>query len=111
MKVLVFDTETTGLPQTKIINPDTLHLWPHIVQFSYIIYELKNNVIIKLNDNTSLSENNNGTFIHMEDLSVNTLNQIKSYMDYVLKKECEINVVEQTKDKMKNNINNKCKDE
>lgn len=67
--------------------------------------------IIKLNDNTSLSENNNGTFIHMEDLSVNTLNQIKIYMDYVLKKEGEINVVEQTKDKMKNNINNKCKDE
>jgi hypothetical protein len=67
--------------------------------------------IIKLNDNTSLSENNNGTFIHMEDLSIHTLNQIKTYMDYVLKKECEINVVEQTKDKMKNNINNKCKDE
>ena len=67
--------------------------------------------IIKLNDNTSLSENNNGTFIHMEDLSINTLNQIKTYMDYVLKKEGEINMVEQTKDKMKNNINNKCKDE
>jgi hypothetical protein len=63
--------------------------------------------IIKLNDNTSLSENNNGTFIHMEDLSVNTLNQIKTYMDYVLKKEGDINEVEQTKDKMKNNINNK----
>jgi hypothetical protein len=67
--------------------------------------------IIKLNDNTSLSENNNGTFIHMEDLSVNTLNQIKNYMDYVLKKEGDINAVEQTKDKIKNNINNKCKDE
>ena len=38
MRVLVFDTETTGLPTSKIINPDTLHLWPHIVQFSYIIY-------------------------------------------------------------------------
>ena len=67
--------------------------------------------IIKLNDNTSLSENNNGTFIHMEDLSIHTLNQIKTYMDYVLKKEGEINDVEQTKDIMKNNINNKCKDE
>lgn len=67
--------------------------------------------IIKLNDNTTLSENNNGTFIHMEDLSINTLNQIKTYIDYVLKKEGEINVVEQTKDKMKNNINNKCNDE
>jgi hypothetical protein len=64
--------------------------------------------IIKLNDNTPLSENNNGTFIHMEDLSVNTLDKIKTYMDYVLKKEGEINIIEKTKDKMKNNINNKC---
>ena len=66
--------------------------------------------IIKLNDNTSLSENNNGTFIHMEDLSTNTLDKIKTYIEYVLKKEREINIVEKTKDKIKNNINNKCKE-
>ncbi len=66
--------------------------------------------IIKLNDNTPLSENNNGTFIHMEDLSVTTLDKIKTYMDYVLKKEGEINIIEKTKDKIKNNINNKCKE-
>ena len=51
MRVLVFDTETTGLPKTKIINPDTLHLWPHIVQFSYLIYDTELNDIIKTNDN------------------------------------------------------------
>ena len=39
MRVLVFDTETTGLPQTKIMNQDTLDKWPYIVQFSYIIYD------------------------------------------------------------------------
>jgi len=39
MRVLVFDTETTGLPKSKIISPDTLDQWPHIVQFSYIIYD------------------------------------------------------------------------
>jgi len=50
MRVLVFDTETTGLPQTKIINPDTLHLWPHIVQFSYIIYDTRDNEITETND-------------------------------------------------------------
>jgi DNA polymerase III epsilon subunit-like protein len=50
MRVLVFDTETTGLPQTKIINPDTLHLWPHIVQFSYLIYDTTENEIIETND-------------------------------------------------------------
>lgn len=51
MRVLVFDTETTGLPKTKIINPDTLHLWPHIVQFSYIIYDTTENEIIETTDN------------------------------------------------------------
>lgn len=39
MKYLVFDTETTGLPFTKIMNKDTLDLWPHIVQFSFVIFD------------------------------------------------------------------------
>ena len=47
MKVLVFDTETTGLPETKIINPITLHQWPHIVQFSYVIYDSSLNNIVE----------------------------------------------------------------
>jgi DNA polymerase III epsilon subunit-like protein len=45
MKVLIFDTETTGLPKTKIISPDTLDLWPYIVQISYIIYDTSINII------------------------------------------------------------------
>ena len=58
MKVLVFDTETTGLPKTKIMSPDTLHLWPHIVQFSYVIYDTIDNNIIETNDNIiKLQEN------------------------------------------------------
>lgn len=50
MHVLVFDTETTGLPKTKIINPDTLHLWPHIVQLSFVIYDTETNTIVEAND-------------------------------------------------------------
>jgi DNA polymerase III epsilon subunit-like protein len=50
MRFLIFDTETTGLPSSKIINPDTLHLWPHIVQFSYVIYDTDTNDIIDLHD-------------------------------------------------------------
>ena len=68
MKILVFDTETTGLPQTKIISPDTLDKWPHIVQFSYIIYDCDPNnpklnmieevtdCIIKLPSNINIPE-------------------------------------------------------
>jgi hypothetical protein len=47
MRLLVFDTETTGLPKTKVISPDTLDQWPHIVQFSYIIYDSSINTIVE----------------------------------------------------------------
>lgn len=50
MRVLVFDTETTGLPKSKILNPDTLNLWPHIVQFSYVIYDNILNDIVETSD-------------------------------------------------------------
>ena len=50
MRFLVFDTETTGLPQSKYISPSTLHQWPHIVQFSYVIYDTSLNDIILTKD-------------------------------------------------------------
>ena len=50
MRFLVFDTETTGLPQTKYINPFALHQWPNIVQFSYIIYDSSLNDIVESKD-------------------------------------------------------------
>ena len=48
--IVVFDTETTGLPKSKIINQETLGLWPHIVQFSYIVYDITNMTIVKIFD-------------------------------------------------------------
>jgi DNA polymerase III epsilon subunit-like protein len=50
MLVLIFDTETTGLSKSKIISPDTLDMWPHIVQFSYILFDTETNKICKTND-------------------------------------------------------------
>jgi len=50
MRFLVFDTETTGLPQSKFISPSTLHQWPHIVQFSYVIYDSSLNDIVESKD-------------------------------------------------------------
>ena len=50
MKIAVFDTETTGLPKSKIINDLSLSLWPYIVQFSYIIYDTELQKIIKTVD-------------------------------------------------------------
>lgn len=50
MKIAIFDTETTGLPQSKVINDGTISLWPYVVQFSYIIYDTELNKIIKTVD-------------------------------------------------------------
>jgi DNA polymerase III epsilon subunit-like protein len=50
MRTLVFDSETTGLPKTQIISPSTMHLWPHIVQFSYIVFDTESNEIVKIKD-------------------------------------------------------------
>ena len=62
MKVLIFDTETTGLPKG---NPsqNEIEKWPYIVQLSYILYDIsKHKVlvshdhIIKLGDNVEISK-------------------------------------------------------
>ena len=63
--------------------------------------------IIKKKDNYNLSENNNGTFIHMKDLSVDTLTEIDNYVNYILKTEGDILFIENEKETLKNNINNK----
>ena len=68
MKIIIFDTETTGLPKkvptkkTQVneegaapipyaVIPETETIWPHIVQFSYIIYDTTINQILKISDN------------------------------------------------------------
>ena len=47
MKIIVFDTETSGLPSTRLVNPTVITSWPHILQFSYIVYDLDNHKLIK----------------------------------------------------------------
>ena len=63
MKCLVFDTETTGLPKCKFVKKNNIHLWPHIVQLSYIVYDTEKNKIlveqdeiVKVNDDIEIPE-------------------------------------------------------
>jgi DNA polymerase III epsilon subunit-like protein len=58
MKILVFDTETTGLPVSYNSPLSDLSKWPFIIQLSYIVFDtIKKEVlafkdhIIKLDDN------------------------------------------------------------
>ena len=51
MKVLVFDTETTGLPEENNVSILETFRWPYIVQLSFIYYNSDNNSVIKVYDN------------------------------------------------------------
>jgi DNA polymerase III epsilon subunit-like protein len=53
MRVLVFDTETTGLPKKHASKEVTFTNevdWPHIVQFSYVIFNTQSLVLEKMVD-------------------------------------------------------------
>ena len=50
MKIIIFDTETTGLPKCRQSLVTDTEEWPHIVQFSYIIYDLSTNKLEKVED-------------------------------------------------------------
>jgi DNA polymerase III epsilon subunit-like protein len=50
MFVTIFDTETTGLPGTRYLVDETLNLWPHVVQFSYIVYDTDENKLVAVRD-------------------------------------------------------------
>jgi DNA polymerase III epsilon subunit-like protein len=51
MKVVFFDTETTGLmPRDKELSLSDSSKYPHIVQFSCIVYDFENHETIRISD-------------------------------------------------------------
>jgi hypothetical protein len=61
--------------------------------------------IILEQDSSTVSENSNGTFVQMDEVKQETIDKINKYIDYVLLKECDIKTIEDTKERLKNNIN------
>jgi len=50
MKVLVFDTETTGLPTERNASILDVDKWPYVVQLSYILYDSDTKQLLKMTD-------------------------------------------------------------
>lgn len=50
MKILVFDTETTGLPESRTTSILETRKWPHIVQLSWILYDDDEKKILNCQD-------------------------------------------------------------
>ena len=63
MRVLVFDTETTGLPKKRYAKISDSENWPHIIQLSYVVFDSETDTltvegdhIIKLSDDIEIPE-------------------------------------------------------
>jgi DNA polymerase III epsilon subunit-like protein len=50
MKLLIVDTETTGLPKHRKQPIENTSDWPHIIQLSYILYDTTKNKMIVMHD-------------------------------------------------------------
>ena len=50
MKILIFDTETSGLPTERNASIYRTFTWPYIVQLSYMVYDSEENKLIGLED-------------------------------------------------------------
>jgi DNA polymerase-3 subunit epsilon len=99
MSIIVFDTETTNLIPNVDFNNFTetmLENCPHMVEFSYIVYDINENKIVKMSDNyISLPENveitKENTKIHgitnktIQKYSVQLEDLIDEFMDYYVK--------------------------
>tara|TARA_B110000483_G_scaffold243182_1_gene331729 strand:- start:7311 stop:7586 length:276 start_codon:yes stop_codon:yes gene_type:complete len=57
-------------------------------------------------NNTNLSENNNGTFINLTEVNDSIIEQINKYIKYVDEQEDELNQVENEKDRIQNTFFN-----
>lgn len=71
-------------------NKDLLKLSNIIKNFSNDEHKEILKIILE-QENIKYSENNNGTFIDMDALEDSTIDNIEKYIDYVLKKENDIN--------------------
>ena len=50
MKIIVFDTETTGLPESRNTSILETEKWPYIVQISWILYDCGTNEVLNVQD-------------------------------------------------------------
>ena len=73
---------------------------------SMTIYHQMEILRIFNDNNTTLNENNNGTFINLTGLDNSIIEKIKKYIKYVDEQEDELNEVENEKDRIQNKFFN-----
>lgn len=86
MKILVFDTETSGLPPKSYVSIMETYQWPYILQLAWILYDTEKNLIIDKFDNFIKIDSN--FIIDPKSIEVHKITQEK-----LQKKGIDINIV------------------
>jgi len=71
MKILIFDTETSGLPEERNASLLATNKWPYILQLSYILYDTEENRIITYVD--TLIDIDNSVNIDSESINIHKI--------------------------------------
>jgi DNA polymerase III epsilon subunit-like protein len=83
MRLLLFDTETTGLPpkyENKVNERNAL-LWPYILQFSYVLFDTETNMVTKKFD--SIIKIPAAITINQESVKIHNITREKSDLEGV----------------------------
>ena len=76
MKVLVFDTETTGLPTERNPSVNDVEKWPYIIQLSFILYDTETIDIIVCKDH--IIRLDDSVYISPESINVHGITRSQS---------------------------------
>jgi len=80
MLVLVYDTETTGLPKKGVSKTPCIEedkMYPHIVQLSYVVYDVLTNDVVKVYDSVINIDKD----IHISEESISLHHITREIMD------------------------------
>jgi DNA polymerase-3 subunit epsilon len=79
MKVLVFDTETTGLPADQNASLTESAKWPYIIQLSFIVFETETKEILEYSD--SIIQLDTSVHISPESIAIHKITSERSQIE------------------------------
>jgi DNA polymerase III epsilon subunit-like protein len=85
MKVLVFDTETTGLPLDHTAPVNDSSKWPHIIQLGFIVFDTTSKEILEYSD--SIIQLDESVEITPASISIHQITAQRSQSEGILMKQ------------------------
>jgi len=96
MKVLVFDTETTGLPADQNAPITDSAKWPYIIQLSFMVFDTETKEILEYSD--SIIQLDSSVYISPESIAIHKITAQRSQSEGIPLKQALDNLAENMKE-------------